>query len=440
MCFGGGGGGSSGTYYANQDKLLGAQADIATGVYNDIYQPNAPAAVSALSDMATSARDGTLTANARATAGADAGAALGAGLEAADRNTARFGATINPNAVAHDETTAGLQGAAIKSGAMNQAQQWGQGQAWGRTSDLYNSLQGVPTQSSSSLASAASAFGTSGNQQQVNSNTAAGGLAKLGVAMGGGYKDGGEVKPVRGLRRRTLSPDGEELHLAAGGAVPYLPKISTGAMQPSSGPTGLSGANAAMSFAMPMAASMVGKSVVKPMLKDAGSAIKGGVRDLWRTFQEQNPGSGANMAANDTAGADAAWTDANMGNAVAPQQATEAGGLTPIVAESAAPVVADAAGTDVAATVASALAENPEFFLLKNGGPVSGKPGLRRGIARKDIKKGGPITGPGTSTSDSVPLMGSAGEFMLNAEATKMVGKDKLNAINQRGLMARRGA
>lgn len=57
---GGGGGGS--TYYANQDKLLGVQADIAQGIYNNIYQPYAPGATADLNamrteDLATKARN-----------------------------------------------------------------------------------------------------------------------------------------------------------------------------------------------------------------------------------------------------------------------------------------------------------------------------------------------------------------------------------------------
>jgi hypothetical protein len=43
---------------------------------------------------------------------------------------------------------------------------------------------------------------------------------------------------------------------------------------------------------------------------------------------------------------------------------------------------------------------------------------------------GGHITGPGTSTSDSIPARLSDGEYVLNAKAVQNVGVDKLDAVN----------
>lgn len=43
---------------------------------------------------------------------------------------------------------------------------------------------------------------------------------------------------------------------------------------------------------------------------------------------------------------------------------------------------------------------------------------------------GGPIYGPGTSTSDSVPILASAGEFMVRAAAVRHYGLDTLAALN----------
>jgi hypothetical protein len=51
---------------------------------------------------------------------------------------------------------------------------------------------------------------------------------------------------------------------------------------------------------------------------------------------------------------------------------------------------------------------------------------------------GGYIEGPGTETSDSIPARLSDGEYVLNAEAVKLIGKAKLDAWNKKGL-ARRG-
>ncbi len=43
---------------------------------------------------------------------------------------------------------------------------------------------------------------------------------------------------------------------------------------------------------------------------------------------------------------------------------------------------------------------------------------------------GGPIYGPGTATSDSIPIMASAGEFMIRAAAVKHYGLGTLAALN----------
>ena len=64
--------------------------------------------------------------------------------------------------------------------------------------------------------------------------------------------------------------------------------------------------------------------------------------------------------------------------------------------------------------------------LLADGGRVNG-------IA------GGKVTGPGTETSDSVPAQLSAGEYVLNAEAVKHFGLDRLNKMNEVGLRKRYG-
>ena len=46
---------------------------------------------------------------------------------------------------------------------------------------------------------------------------------------------------------------------------------------------------------------------------------------------------------------------------------------------------------------------------------------------------GGYISGPGTSTSDSIPAMLSNGEYVLNASSVDAIGVDNLNRINAAG-------
>ena len=54
------------------------------------------------------------------------------------------------------------------------------------------------------------------------------------------------------------------------------------------------------------------------------------------------------------------------------------------------------------------------------------------------LNTGGKVSGPGTETSDSIPARLSTGEYVLNAEAVKLIGKDKLDHVNAMGLAARR--
>ena len=60
-------------------------------------------------------------------------------------------------------------------------------------------------------------------------------------------------------------------------------------------------------------------------------------------------------------------------------------------------------------------------------------------ILNVDVKKvkpiqlfdGGPIHGPGTSTSDSIPAMLSNGEYVINADSAQKIGYDTLDRINK---------
>ena len=65
------GGGGGQVYYANQDKLAGVQADIATNLYNQ-YAAYAPQALGDLAGMVTDAQNGQYTQDLRNRAGTDA--------------------------------------------------------------------------------------------------------------------------------------------------------------------------------------------------------------------------------------------------------------------------------------------------------------------------------------------------------------------------------
>lgn len=70
---------------------------------------------------------------------------------------------------------------------------------------------------------------------------------------------------------------------------------------------------------------------------------------------------------------------------------------------------------------------------FSGGGAVGGAPSDSLISAFGGFAEGGHVTGPGTATSDSVPAMLSAGEFVMQAKAVNAIGVHTLAALN-RGL------
>ena len=78
---------------------------------------------------------------------------------------------------------------------------------------------------------------------------------------------------------------------------------------------------------------------------------------------------------------------------------------------------------------AQKIAEELFGGLSKGGG--GGLGGLISGLFQwAGFASGGYVTGPGTSTSDSIPARLSAGEYVLRAETVRRVGVDFLHALN----------
>lgn len=56
--------------------------------------------------------------------------------------------------------------------------------------------------------------------------------------------------------------------------------------------------------------------------------------------------------------------------------------------------------------------------------------GLRLPVLKAGFARGGPITGPGGGTDDQVPIMGSAGEWVIRAAAAQRLGARTMHLIN----------
>ena len=99
-------------------------------------------------------------------------------------------------------------------------------------------------------------------------------------------------------------------------------------------------------------------------------------------------------------------------------------------AETAAKVTANAAeaGSGAAASQASIPVVGPVLAMAAMAAMVAAVMALLGNI--KKFASGGYVSGPGTSTSDSIPARLSAGEYVVRAAAVKRVGVAFLDAIN----------
>ena len=204
----GGSSGNDGNFYANQDKLFGAQADIAQNLYNQ-YANYAPGYLNNSSQMVNEANSGTLGQRARTQAGADSSQAFGQMMAASGRDTARYGTEFNADRMAQRQQDAALTGAANKAGAMNSAGQWAEDQRWNRNANAYGQISGMGSGAMQGMGSAGAGYGQMSSQQQSSNAANAAGMGKFGSAIGTAmYKaDGGYIEK-RGLK------------MAAGGPVP----------------------------------------------------------------------------------------------------------------------------------------------------------------------------------------------------------------------------
>jgi hypothetical protein len=480
-CFGGGSSGSSG----GNDALWNAQADAAkqssamSGEMFDYWRKYSPGYLGNANTMVNEAMDGTLTDRARATAGADADQATAQGLAAADRSLDRYGATLNPNAMAHDAKSAALAGAANKAGAMSKATEWGENQKWARNQDAFGMTSGMPGNAVASANSASNSLNSMAAMQNNSNSAAAQSAAGYGVAgatiASKIFKADGGLIQAKSLKLKcggaVRRADGGAVHLANGG-MPQSPVVGWRdrvAAMPTIGRVDNSN-NPLTSFvggAMPTVAA----EIAKPYLKEAGSAVKSWGKDLFSTravpetdmMMPSNAMDGYNAAAQ----ADAALVGESSveGADAAAKALTEGAQTATTAADSAA--LADAAlvgessvaGANAAAAglatetatatalgateaVAAANAWNPVGWVMGGlalASALSNRKADGGSMARVDMTPGGAVEGPGSETSDSIPAWVSNQEYVLNAEAVKLAGKDRLDALNEQGLKVRYG-
>ena len=445
-----GGGGSGTPYYANQDKLFGTQADIATNLYNQ-YAAYSGQPLQGMANMVSDATSGDYTNRMRGLAGTDAAAAAGMERAATERQMASMGVNPNDPRFSGALRATALGNAANLAAAKNKATQYGDDMAWARSQDFYNSLAGMPSQSASMLASSASGYGQMGNAMQQQSNANMAGYGQFGAQIAGSMfkADGGYI---------------DEPRFALGGSVAGqaggMPQLGNWRDRPSGFKMDdMSAGDKVMAVASPIAmqagANALGKHVINPMMDKAGAAIgdavgglfgssaaASGANALWGA-ETAALGSGLSSAGTSMAGQTIGSAIGDVGLTTAlGAEAAGAGGAT--LASAGAGSAAGTAATGGLLSGAAAAAPwiggayllGSALDLWADGGPVPHE--QPRGL-RLDMRAGGATPNVGTEVSDSIPAWLSKGEYVVNADAVKEHGKDKLEKINEKGLKKRYG-
>jgi len=264
--------------------------------------------------------------------------------------------------------------------------------------------------------------------------------------------------------------------LADGGVIPNLP-VTGDAVTPAIAKAGETASNALMAIGRDRLAIPVSRTL-KAYIPSAGqfmpaaAGIVGAGQSLMQSPQERADFANSVGATTplQSAGADAARVLSNVGNAMTGGMATVAGrGIADAAArfgladggmissiqnmrgardraiEAAVnPSMAATPATPAAASKPAPVAPAPEpddaalGIHIPKPAPVP-KPVPKKGLFGLGILgladggaayvRGGPVVGPGTGTSDSIPARLSAGEYVLPADTVRAIGKEKLDAV-----------
>ncbi|MDO8311503.1 MAG: hypothetical protein Q7T25_06160 [Sideroxyarcus sp.] len=358
------------------------------------------------------------------------------------RSMASMGIAPGSGAWANQDAKMRMAEAAAVAGAQNAARLNVENMGFARKQDAISIGKGMPGTASASAAQAGATYGQAANTQMQNNNNnnanignaVRGGISAATLYNDWGMKDGGLVTK-------------NERHMAAGGLVgngnPGMKRgrIIEGEI--------VDGGNPRMKQVMDNnaasanVAAPAGADPASQLIQDAQLAKKG--YDLYQKLNSAAtlaPGaeSGSAMIGNAAAGITSvplAPAAAASGTAAGTAATGAATAGTAAAGGAAAGGTMAAIGTAMPWVGAGLLAAQALGLFKADGGEISADDPLLG--QRKDIRDGGEIVGPGTETSDDVPLMGSDGEYMLNAESVKMIGKKKLDRLNAAGLARRYG-
>jgi hypothetical protein len=432
ICFMGGGAPDT----SGQNEAARMNAEIAKdmwGQYKETYLPKEQQfATEAFNYDTPGKRD-----QQAAFANADVSSSFANQREQSARQMASMGIDPSSGAWANQDTKMRMAQAAAGAGAQNAARINVENMGFARKQDAISIGKGMPGTASASAASSGATYGSAAQNQAAQNKVDS---ANIGNAVQGGVGVANNWDTVKSI----FAKDGglitkNEQHLAAGGVVsnPRMQQV-------------MDNNAASANVTAPNGTDSTGQLVQDAKLAKNGYDLYQHLNAAPNYYAAMTPVASESAAAApifeqsvsaiapDIAAAvatDAAAAGTTAGTAAATTAGTAAAGGA--AAGTAASGAASTIGTAVPVVGAALLAARLLGIFDADGGAIS-KDDPRLG-KRKDIRNGGEIEGAGTETSDDVPLMGSDGEYMLNAETVKMIGKKKLDALNAAGLARRYG-
>ena len=446
------GGGGESAKYDNLEELYKEQTESAR-LLREQAEANLPGAVKSYVDETKQVLDPGYAETQAARAATDMGTANAQERAATTRNLMSMGVNPNDSRFAGSLRTTELNNAARLAAGKNAARQQADNYQLNVAKDAVGTFTGQSNQAATQMGNAASGLGSVYNaqaNQQANSaamtQNAIGSAVGAGIAGYGIYnqkKDGGRICLPRGLR--------VERHMMGGGAgsqnqgffqMQAIAPPPPTAQAPKGDPVGAAiGTANQINGLYKAGAKLAGKSAT-----DAGA---------------QKAGEVAAQQAGEVAAQKAGEAVAEKAVEAGAQKAVETAATTAVtdVATTAAAVpggasaLAGGAGAALGAAsaalpwVGAAYGVGKLLELWNSGGQVGTQMSDEEAAAKyseawnsgdvQDIRQGGKVPGEWQGNTDNVPALLTEDEHVVNAEAAAMIGHDKLEELNKKGLAMR---
>lgn len=470
----GGGGGSA--KYDNLEALYQEQADSAR-LLREQAETNLPGAVQSYVNETQEVLDPGYAERQANIAGADLATANAKERAATTRSLTSMGVNPTDPRFSGSLRATEVNNAARMAAGKNASRQAANNYQLNVAKDAVGTFTGQSNQAATQMGNASSGLGsTYASQANINANQSAqqanavGSLVGAGIAGYGIYnqqKDGGRIIAPRGLKRI-------EQHMMGGGVgsqqnqgffqMQQVIPPPTAQQQPQGNPVGAAiGTANTVNGLYKTGAKMAGKG-------GASAAEAGGAAAPVASEAAGAAGAAGSSAAGEAAAtaSSAAATDAvtaattEAASAAAGEAATAAAGeaATAAAGEAAASGLGSAAAGGMGAAmgaigtalpwVGAAYAVGNLLDLWNKGGEVGTQnQGVseEEAVARfadaerrgdiKDIRAGGKVPGEWQGNTDNVPALLTEDEHVVNAEAAALIGHDKLEALNKKGLAMR---